>query len=270
MFFQLSLSLSPSPPPSTSYLSFFLSLVLTPLHLSSSISLPLVAFPSSSFSLADVDICLPLYCSLFPPLTKNIIPSFRPFTLPTRRNGSRRSGRSSNTPACGSRRVWSVRRFHPRRRFLFSFLRAPSGLTLSPFLSFSLPFPRFPFLASLPSVSPCFCLPLAFSRLPIARESVSGASEACRSIERRSIYPPSGYSTHRSDRRAAPRAERHRSLCRSRTFSVSQTPERDGILADQGIAHRLIQEFYRRARDQRYESSNTRRLRDHVKRLGLL
>lgn len=60
----------------------------------------------------------------------------------------------------------SVRRFHPRRRFLFSFLRAPSGLTLSPFLFLflSLVFSLFFLLSLFLSSYPCILLSFVFSR----------------------------------------------------------------------------------------------------------
>lgn len=131
----------------------------------------------------------------------------------------------------------SVRRFHPRRRFLFSFLRAPSGLTLSPFLFlflslvFSLFFSPLSFSLSLSLHSSLFCF-LAF--ISNDRRFVSSSSAA------RSTFQVDTARTRQTDA-----LYRRRGIVIRRAvyvLSQSQTSQRDGTLADQRIAttHRLI------------------------------
>lgn len=216
MFFQLS---HPSTPSlslyccniSLSYLNsaillsilIFRFLALTPSSLLFFIhSSPSLAFPLfSSLPCANVDVCLLLYPCLFlsfslafPPLA-NIIPFFHPFSLPLQ-NGSRQSGRSSNTPACGSRRVCpsaastladdsSSRSFERRPASLF----LPFSFSFSFFLSFSLSFFSSLFF-SLPILA---FFSLLFPRVHFERSTFRLI------IERRSIYLPSGYGTHPSD-----------------------------------------------------------------------
>lgn len=126
----------------------------------------------------------------------------------------------------------SVRRFHPRRRFLFSFLRAPSGLTLSPFLFlflslvFSLSFSLF-----LSLHSSLFCFLASISN---DRRFVSSSSAA------RSTFQVDTARTRQTDA-----LYRRRGIVIRRAvyvLSQSQTSQRDGTLADQRIAttHRLI------------------------------
>lgn len=128
---------------------------------------------------------------------------------PSHQNGSRQSGRSSNTPACGSRRVCpsaastlagdsSSRSFECLRPFSFSLslihslslsLSSPVSLVLSFFLSFllllSLHFPLLRFLASVHperrSPPPSrYSIPSGYGALPI------------RQPDRRSIPLPRG------------------------------------------------------------------------------
>lgn len=164
--------------------------------------------------------CLPLYLCfflsfppVFPPLTNNI-PFFYPFSLP-RQNGSRRSGRSLNTPACGSRRVCpsaastladdsSSRSFERRPASLFL------PLSFSFFLSFLLSCFLFSFSLSF-SFSSYLCILLSSDSSRLFQ-----TTDVRPAIERRSIYFLSGYGTHRSDRHTVP--SRHRSCC-SRSFS---------------------------------------------------
>lgn len=179
--------------------------------------------PLLSFSLA------------FPPLA-NIIPFFHPFSLPLQ-NGSRQSGRSSNTPACGSRRVCpsaastladdsSSRSFERRPASLF--LPFSFSFSLSHFLSLFSPL-SFSLFLSLHSSLFCF---LAF--ISNDRRFVSSSNAA------RSTFQVDTARTRQTDA-----LYRRRGIVIRRAvyvLSQSQTSQRDGTLADQRIAttHRLI------------------------------
>lgn len=130
----------------------------------------------------------------------------------------------------------SVRRFHPRRRFLFSFLRAPSGLTLSPslFLFLFLVFPLFSPLSFSLSLSLHSSLFYFLAFIPNDRRFVSSSSAA------RSTFQVDTARTRQTDA-----SYRRRGIVIRRAvyvLSQSQTSQRDGTLADQRIAttHRLI------------------------------
>lgn len=114
-----------------------------------------------SFSLANFDVCLPLYFSypslfLFRfslPIPYRHHPLLPPL-LPTTAEWQSTERPQFEHASLRITKDLSVRCFHPRRRFLFSFLRAPFGLSL--FLSFS-NFPSPVFLLSL-FLFPCTCL----------------------------------------------------------------------------------------------------------------
>lgn len=134
-------------------------------------SSPSLAFPLfSSLPCANVDVCLLLYPCLFlsfslafPPLA-NIIPFFHPFSLPLQ-NGSRQSGRSSNTPACGSRRVCpSAASTLADDSSSRSFERRPASLFLPLSFSFFFSFFLFFLLSLFLSPYPCILLSSISSR----------------------------------------------------------------------------------------------------------
>lgn len=163
----------------------------------------------STFAYLSTYSCLFLsFSPAFPPLTNIIIPFFHPFSL-LRRNGSRRSGRSLNTPACGSRRVCpsvastladdsSSRSFERRLAslflplsFSFFLLFFLSCFFFSLFLSLSFSVPPFPLSFSL--TLSLFLGPYILLSSDSLRSSRT--TDVRLAIECRSIYLPSGYDT---------------------------------------------------------------------------
>lgn len=206
----VSIFLSFSSSPDTSSLLYFV-------HFSFSFY---VTFLSSSFSFANVDVCLPLPLSLSLSLFLSGFPTpcqhhpLLPPLLPTMAERQSTEWPQFEHASLRITKGLSVRRFHPRRRFLFSFLRVPFGLTLSPslFLFLSLVFPLLFSLSSLFLPIPAILLSSSFSRS-------SRATDVRSAIERRSILPFKWirHATGQTD--APPRY--HRSSCRSRSFSIA-------------------------------------------------